>query len=144
MRTNFNENLKKVKASKRSGSGTEDVYVPTYEHYDELLFTMGDDDPRKGISSVDLNKTIVDFEKSKKSTNSSAKKGKSDTTPPPSHAQKLLDNAIEAFKKNSTDDTEVSGCLMILKARLNKLTDEEKTVAIMDLLSVKSTFPKTN
>lgn len=94
------------------------------------MFTLGDDEPREGISSLDLTESIDNYESSKKkSSNSSSKKNKSIITPPSSHAQQLLDNAISAFGKTIEDD-EIEGCLMILNGRLKKLGQEEKAIAI--------------
>lgn len=140
MRSVFNDNMKKVKASKRSGIGSEEVYTPTYEHFDELLFTLGDAEPRQGISSLEVYENIVSLENSKKSA---SKKNKSQTTATPSNAQQLLDTAISNLNKSNEDD-EIEGCLLILNSRLKKLNQEDKAVAIMDLLNVKSTFTTKN
>ncbi|KAM7282503.1 uncharacterized protein ISCGN_023762 [Ixodes scapularis] len=38
LRSQFNREHKKVKCSEKSGTGTEDVYVPRWVHYREMLF----------------------------------------------------------------------------------------------------------
>lgn len=66
---------------------------------------------------------------------------KKESTPPPSHAQQLLDKAISALNETS-EDNEIQGCLMILSARLYRLSPGKRTIAIMNLLNALSTFPE--
>lgn len=56
LRTNYRKEKKKVEESKRSGTGTNDVYVPTLWYYHLLKFL--DDDqamPRSSRSNMDEN-----------------------------------------------------------------------------------------
>ena len=40
LRTSFGKELNKMEKSRKSGSGTDDVYRPTYEFYEELKFLL--------------------------------------------------------------------------------------------------------
>nr|CAI5840209.1 unnamed protein product [Callosobruchus analis] len=51
MRSAFRKELKKVKESKRSGTSSEQVYIPTLWYYDSLLFTIQHEQCRETISS---------------------------------------------------------------------------------------------
>nr|CAI5839182.1 unnamed protein product [Callosobruchus analis] len=51
MRSAFRKELKKVKESKRSGTSSEQVYIPTLWYYDSLLFTIQHEQCREAISS---------------------------------------------------------------------------------------------
>lgn len=52
LRTVFRKELKKVESSKKSGSGTEDVYIPKLWYFNLLIFTTNQETPRKSISSI--------------------------------------------------------------------------------------------
>lgn len=53
MRCSFRRELKKVINSLRSGSGTDEVYVPSLWYYDLLSFIADSEMPRKGTSNID-------------------------------------------------------------------------------------------
>lgn len=54
MRCSFRRELKKVINSLKSGSATEEVYVPSLWYYDLLSFIADSEMPRKGTSNLDL------------------------------------------------------------------------------------------
>lgn len=53
MRCSFRRELKKVINSVRSGSGTDEVYVPSLWYYDMLSFIADSEMPRKGTSNIE-------------------------------------------------------------------------------------------
>lgn len=52
LRGSFRKELKKVESSKRSGSSTDDVYVPSLWYFDLLLFTKDQELPTASISNI--------------------------------------------------------------------------------------------
>ncbi|KAK9685929.1 Alcohol dehydrogenase transcription factor Myb/SANT-like [Popillia japonica] len=52
LRGGFRREYKKVHMSKKSGSGADDIFVPTLWYYDLLLFVRDQDIPQKSISNV--------------------------------------------------------------------------------------------
>lgn len=52
LRTCFRKEYRKVLASEPTGTGTDDVYVPTLWYYDLLLFLVDQDEPRPSISNL--------------------------------------------------------------------------------------------
>ncbi|KAF5302425.1 hypothetical protein FQR65_LT08514 [Abscondita terminalis] len=73
LRTAFRKELKKVEDSKRSGAGTDDIYVPRLWYFDLLLFTKNDELPRQSIDSREknfpTNTTNMDLESDRKECN---------------------------------------------------------------------------
>lgn len=57
LRASFRRELKKVRASKKTGSSTDDLYEPNLWYYDQLLFTTDPEIVRKGVSSLGKRKT---------------------------------------------------------------------------------------
>ncbi|KAM4051847.1 uncharacterized protein ACNLHF_026339 isoform 2-T2 [Anomaloglossus baeobatrachus] len=60
LRTVFKKELNKVEDSKKSGSGTAEVYVPRLWYYDLLLFTRDHDIPRPSTSMMPLQEEDLD------------------------------------------------------------------------------------
>lgn len=52
LRGGFRREHKKVLSSMRSGSGSDDVYVPSLWYYDLLLFLRDQDIPRQSTSNI--------------------------------------------------------------------------------------------
>ncbi|XP_030747080.1 uncharacterized protein LOC115875704 [Sitophilus oryzae] len=52
-RGSFRKEVKRVAESMRSGTGVDDVYVPTLWYYDLLLFTSDQEIPTASISNMD-------------------------------------------------------------------------------------------
>lgn len=52
LRTNYRKELKKVKASYRSGTGTDDIYVPSLWYFNELQFLQDQEIPVDGCSTI--------------------------------------------------------------------------------------------
>jgi len=44
--------LKKIKDSKRSGSGTDNLYTPKLWYFDKLQFLVDQETPRNGVSNI--------------------------------------------------------------------------------------------
>ena len=45
--------MNKVTESKRSGKGTEEIYVPTLWYYDQMSFTLNQETPSTSMSNID-------------------------------------------------------------------------------------------
>lgn len=56
LRGSFRKEITKVLESKRSGSSTDDVYIPTLWYYDLLMFTM--DQELTTASTITINKIL--------------------------------------------------------------------------------------
>ncbi|KAL4149133.1 hypothetical protein QTP88_003142 [Uroleucon formosanum] len=54
LRTNYRKELKKLKASYKSESGTDDIYVPPLWYYNELNFLQDQEVPVDGLSTIIL------------------------------------------------------------------------------------------
>ncbi|XP_064485481.1 uncharacterized protein LOC135397912 [Ornithodoros turicata] len=61
LRTYFNKEYAKVKASKRSGASTDNVYTPKWELYADMLFVKGVGGPRSSVDSLDCTAPNMDF-----------------------------------------------------------------------------------
>lgn len=61
LRGGFRREMKKVLNTKRSGAGTDEVYVPTLWYYDLLLFVKDQEIPRKSVTNI---QTLSDNEES--------------------------------------------------------------------------------
>lgn len=51
LRSTFRKELKKVRKSKRSGEGSDNIYVPTLWYFNLLMFTADQEEPRTSISN---------------------------------------------------------------------------------------------
>ncbi|KAG5896537.1 hypothetical protein JTB14_030742 [Gonioctena quinquepunctata] len=51
LRCTFRKELKKLRKSKRSGEGSDNVYVPTLWYFNLLMFTADQEEPRTSISN---------------------------------------------------------------------------------------------
>lgn len=67
MRSSFRKELKKVKDSMKTGSGSDEVYQPKLWYYDSLMFLTDQETPRR--STCNLNTQGSENEVSKKNTN---------------------------------------------------------------------------
>ena len=59
LRRSFRKEFKKVVASRRSGNGAEDVYVPTLWYYKLLLFTKDQDTPSASVSNMEEEPSLL-------------------------------------------------------------------------------------
>lgn len=110
------DNERKVKASKKSGSGTDDIYVPSYEHFAEMSFLQDNDQPRDGISTINNLEDNINI-----------------TTPKPrqnqlpardfSSKKEYFDLAIKTLQQpiKIPEISETDGMLAILKVRLDNM-----------------------
>ena len=53
LRGSFRKEMNKVTVSKRSGKGTEEIYVPTLWYYDQMSFTLNQETPSTSMSNID-------------------------------------------------------------------------------------------
>lgn len=51
LRCTFRKELKKVRKSKRSGEGSDNIYVPTLWYFNLLMFTADQEEPRTSVSN---------------------------------------------------------------------------------------------
>ena len=59
LRGSFRKEYNKVLASRRSGNGADDVYVPTLWYYNLLLFTKDQDTPSASISNMEEESSLL-------------------------------------------------------------------------------------
>jgi len=57
LRSNFRKKLKKIEGSKRSGAGTENVYIPKLWYFEKLQFLLDQETPRSGVSNIPESKS---------------------------------------------------------------------------------------
>jgi len=62
IRCTFRKELGKVKASQKSGSGTDEIYIPKLWYYDSLQFLKDQEVPRESRSNIsgDDEETIIE------------------------------------------------------------------------------------
>ena len=53
LRSSFRRELKKINDSKKSGSGTDELYTPSLYYFDELSFVVDQDVPRQSTSTLE-------------------------------------------------------------------------------------------
>jgi len=53
LRSTYRRELKKVLASKKSGAGVEDIYVPSVWHFEDLGFLFDHEIQISGMSTID-------------------------------------------------------------------------------------------
>ncbi|KAG5894998.1 hypothetical protein JTB14_014884 [Gonioctena quinquepunctata] len=58
LRTDYRRELKKMKATKKSGGGTDDVNLPTLWYFDEIDFLRDQETQMQGTSTMDETETI--------------------------------------------------------------------------------------
>lgn len=54
IRSGFRKEMKKLKASKTSGSGTGEIYTPRLWYYQYLTFLTDQETPRGSVSNIEL------------------------------------------------------------------------------------------
>ena len=59
LRGSFRKEYNKVVSSRRSGNGTDDVYVPTLWYFNLLLFTKDQDTPSASISNIEEESSVL-------------------------------------------------------------------------------------
>jgi len=52
LRSNFRKEFKKIKDSKRSGSGTDNLYTTKLWYFDKLQFLVDQETHRNGVSNI--------------------------------------------------------------------------------------------
>ena len=67
IRSNYRKELKKIKASMRTGSGTNEVYKPTLWYFNDLNFLDDQETPRNSRSNIqsDDDETCIEVSKIK-------------------------------------------------------------------------------
>lgn len=61
LRTTYRKELKKVQASKKSGAGAYDVYVPKLWYFENLAFLHDQETPREGLTNIEENESEVSY-----------------------------------------------------------------------------------
>lgn len=54
----FRKELKKVNSSKKSGSGSDDIYKPHLWYFEHLLFLIDQETPRESVSNIEEDSTL--------------------------------------------------------------------------------------
>lgn len=57
MRGSFRREMKKIEESKRSGAGTDEIYITHLWYYDLLLFCKDQEIPRASVCNIDSQET---------------------------------------------------------------------------------------
>nr|CAI5849403.1 unnamed protein product [Callosobruchus analis] len=151
MRSAFRKELKKVKESKRSGTSSEQVYIPTLWYYDSLLFTIQHEQYREAISSCrdfqeeEENETQVENEsdhelRNIENTNISSPQTPSSIIPsrtPTPNLRKaakrpkkdlMLEKAHEILNR-STPDTEFKTIGANVAWKLERMAEDQRIIA---------------
>lgn len=148
MSASFNENLRQMKASKKSGAGTSQVYVPSFRHFDEMTFLITTNVPRKGVSSATLS-TVAELDSDQENfdfNNPSFKKRKKARS---TSVLKEKNNSIQAdfFEKASATiaalennskmmSDEITGVCSIIDSELRKLNETDRKEKIRQHLAL--------
>lgn len=147
MRSVFMANVRHLKKSQRSGSGTDEIYVPTYEHYNEMLFLLGDEEPRPGISTINLDSQM---DESSKTSNSTKKKiNKSATTAVDVDLNEVIRKALKVLENDSPPQQDapsdyISGFMKIIENNFRRINPDNIDDAFLEVTSVLSKFLKRN
>lgn len=105
MRAVFMTNHRNLQKSKRIGVGADDFVTLTYEHYNDLLFLVGDDEPRPGISTIDLESQILLTSATSKH-NKTLNKSDIDVD-----LNKAVQAAVKVLEEPDNDDVYIRGAL---------------------------------
>ena len=54
LRTNIRKELKRIKDSEKSGTGTDDVVEPTLWYFEEMEFLIGQEEPCTSINTIQI------------------------------------------------------------------------------------------
>lgn len=145
MHASFGENMRKVKASKKSGAGTNELYVPTFRHFEEMSFLTTTNIPRKGVSSATMSSSMnesdsdqenVDFnnptfKKRKMSGSRSANKSIPDDFLAKATA------TIAALEDNSKQmSDEITGLCTMIDAELRQCSPTTRKIKIRQHLAI--------
>lgn len=153
MSASFNENLRKVKASKRSGAGTSEVYVPGFRHFNEMKFLITTNQPRKGVSSTSISSaqlnrssSTAEFESDQEKFDfanpsfEKRKKTKTTATNKTNSHSDFFEKAsatIEALDRSSNMmSDEITGVCTIIEAELRKLNEKDRKEKIRQHLAL--------
>lgn len=53
LRTNFRKELKRLKDSKKSGAGVDELYTPTCWYFDDMYFIVDQETPSDSINTME-------------------------------------------------------------------------------------------
>lgn len=99
------------------------VITPTYEHYDEMLFLLGDDEPRMGISTIRLESQM------EASTSSSTKQNRNQSKSVTSSADtqmlnEVVKRALQVLDESSESDAVqdyIKGLVNVIESNFRRL-----------------------
>lgn len=146
MRALFNDNLKKVQSSKKSGAASDDVYIPTFKHYNALTFLLDQDEPREGVSSTvvvkephsDVFKLNQNKENISPKVASARKAQRNNRTTPGKLSDELMEKALKHLDEPSKSVPDhITSRLMVIESYFLKLSDDElkrKFIQILEIL----------
>lgn len=140
MRASFNENLKKVRTSKKSGAASEDVYTPTFKHYDALTFLLDQDEPREGVSSTaEPNSDVFKLNENNENISpkvASARKAQRSNRTTPGKFDELMEKAIKQLDESAktVPDDITSRLIESYFLKLTKAELKAKFIQILEIL----------
>lgn len=146
MRALFNDNLKKLRSSNKSGAGSDDIYTPTFKHFDALTFLLDQDEPRDGVSSLVIVKEpssdVFRFNQNKENipTNvANARKAQNTTRTTPDKIDELMERAVKHLEESSnTTPAYITSRLMVIESHFLKLPKDDLNSKFIEILNVLS------
>lgn len=144
----FNENLRRMKASKKSGAGANEVYVPTFRHFDEMNFLLTTAQPRKGVSSVTMSSSGFDLDldsdeenydfnnPSYKKRKMSASANKNNMSAVGDFMNKAIATLTALDKDSSTMNDAITGISIMVDSELRKLNETECKEKTRQILAI--------
>lgn len=141
-------NVRNLQKSERSGIGTDDLNIPSYEHYNEMLFLLGDDEPRPGISTIDLDSQM---DTNKKTPTNHSKKNKNNKSPTNIDLNEVIKKALKVLDDDSHPGSHpesnivpdyITGFIRIIENNFRRINPEEVDDAFLEVTGVLSKFLK--
>lgn len=149
MNASFSQNLRAMKASKKSGAGASQVFIPSFRHFEEMKFLLTTAQPRKGVSSATMSSSssVLDFDSDEENydfNNPSYKKRKTSV----SSAKNITNSVSEDFmnkamatlsaleKDSKMMNDSITGISIMVDSELRKLNEIECKEKIREVLAV--------
>lgn len=135
LKASFNDNLRKLRYSKKSGSGVDDLYTPTFKYFEEMKFITDQDEPRPGNSSTSmsfLNKENVPPNVAR------ARKAQKDirTSPANEKYDQIMEKALKVMEESTVTPNEVTSRLMVIEASFVKMSMPELNEKFKEILEI--------
>lgn len=135
MKASFNDNLRKLKYSKRSGAGADDLYTPTYKYFEEMKFLTDQDEPRPGISSTSM--SLLNKENVPPNVARARKAQKEIKTSPLNEKyNQIIEKALKVIEESNVTPNEVTSRLMVIEASFVKMSLPELRAKFNEILQI--------